>query len=217
MREIRFLKTFGVDVVSFPIWDLEALPVLDDPDVAAVMSLHTTYGLAKPYKLEWNLRPVFGRKVVDRVIAAERRALERAPKLLANSRTVVGEIEESYGLSLEGRYGIVPHGTTDLVAEAGMDIEQRHAGRQSQGPLRVFVPARLEKRKGYDLAIRLAASLAGDPRIHFEFAGDEIDDEVRERALIETGVTIDRLPNARSLASWPAPNSKAGSLPATWC
>jgi glycosyltransferase involved in cell wall biosynthesis len=197
MREIRFLKTFGIDLVSFPIWDLEALPVLDDPEISAVISLHTTYGLAKAFKPEWSLRPIFGRRVVDRVIAAERRALDRAPRLLANSRTVVREIEEGYGLSLAGRHGIVPHGTNDLIEDAGLDIGARLDARSASEVLEVLVPARFEARKGFDLAIRLAADLADDPRIRFDFAGEELNEKVRDRALAETGIRIDRLPNAR--------------------
>jgi glycosyltransferase involved in cell wall biosynthesis len=199
MREIRFLKTFGIDLVSFPIWDVEALPVLDDPSIASVMSLHTTYALARPYKPEWNLRPIFARKVIDRVVAAERRALERAPMMLANSLTVISEIEDNYGLSLEGRTRVVPHGTTDLISEAGLDIEARLAASVADAPLRIFVPARFELRKGYDLALRLAESVADYPGIQFEFAGEDIDDAVRARALTDTGVSLGALINARFL------------------
>lgn len=199
MREIRFLKTFGVDLVSFPIWDLEALPVMDDPELASVISLHTTYGLARPFKPEWNLRPIFGGKVIDKIVAAERRALGRAPHLLANSRTVVREIEAAYELSLAGRHGVVPHGTTDLIAEAGLDLGERLAANRAGRVLRVFVPARFEKRKGYDLALKLADSLADDPRIQFEFAGDDYSDKLRDQALADTGIRIDRMTNASLL------------------
>jgi glycosyltransferase involved in cell wall biosynthesis len=199
MREIRFLKTFGIDLVSFPIWDLEALPVLDDPSIASVMSLHTTYALARPYKPEWSLRPIFARKVIDRVVAAERRALERAPTMLANSLTVIREIEELYGFSLEGRARVIPHGTTDLVSEAGLTIDTRLAANHADAPLRILVPARFELRKGYDLALRLAESLADHPGILFEFAGDDLDEAAHERALADTGVSLGSLTNAHFL------------------
>ncbi len=197
--EVRFIKTFGLDLVSFPIWDLEALPLLDDPDLACVMSLHTTYGLARPFKPEWNERIVYGRKVVDRMIAAEAAALARAPFILANSETIVAEIEVLYGVPLAGRCTVVPHGTTDLSGSA-------ITGRPVDKILRVVVPARFELRKGYDLALQLARALDGNARVRFDFAGEALSPAVRTRALRDSGVKPGDLSNAtfHGLLSRPA-------------
>lgn len=193
IEEIDFLKTFGLDLVSWPIWDLEALPVLDDPEVANVLSLHTTYLLSRPFKPEWNLRRIQQGTVIEPMIAAERVALARAPSILANSKAVIADIEAGYGLSIADRCTIVPHGTTDTLARLGVTEGEKLARARARGGLRVLVPGRFELRKGYDLALQLAASLAEDADIHFDFVGNEINDTVRARALAEGGVNIDGL------------------------
>lgn len=171
MREIAFLKTFGLDLVSFPIWDLEALPVLDDPDIAAVMSLHTSYKLARPFKPEWTSRVIYGRTFVEPMIAAETDALKRVPHILANSEAVIGEIEQEYGVSLGERAQIVPHGTPDILDRLGVGIEDKLSNQRSGHQLRVLFAGRFEPRKGHDLALKVAARFRGDARIRFEFVG----------------------------------------------
>ncbi|WDA41810.1 glycosyltransferase [Erythrobacter sp. BLCC-B19] len=171
MREIAFLKTFGLDLVSFPIWDLEALPVLDDPEVATVLSLHTSYRLARPFKPEWSARVIYGRSFVEPMIAAETRALRQAPHILANSQAVIGQIEDEYAVTLDGRAQIVPHGTPDILARLGMALEDKLARLKRGDPLRVLFAGRFEPRKGHDLAFRVAARFKSDGRLRFEFVG----------------------------------------------
>ena len=171
MREIAFLKTFGLDLVSFPIWDLEALPVLDDPEVASVMSLHTSYRLARPFKPEWNARVIYGRSFVEPMIAAETRALRQAPHILANSQAVIDQIEGEYAVELRGRAQIVPHGTPDILARLGLSLADKLARIKRGDPLRVLFAGRFEPRKGHDLALKVAARFRGDARLRFEFVG----------------------------------------------
>lgn len=171
MREIAFLKTFGLDLVSFPIWDLEALPVLDDPEVAAVMSLHTSYRLARPFKPEWSARVIYGRSFIEPMIAAETRALRQAPHILANSQAVIDQIEGEYAVTLGDRARIVPHGTPDILATLGLTLDRKLARIKQGDPLRVLFAGRFEPRKGHDLALQVAAHFRGDPRIRFEFVG----------------------------------------------
>jgi glycosyltransferase involved in cell wall biosynthesis/GT2 family glycosyltransferase len=187
-RELAFIKTFGLDLVSFPIWDLEALPVLDDPDLAAVMSLHTTYKLARPFKPEWNSRIVFGRSFVDRMIAAEKQALDRAPHILANSQAVIDEIETSYGVEIAAKCRIVPHGTPDILANLGIAISDKAKRRRAKGQLRVLFAGRFEARKGYDLALRVAAKLAAERAICFDFVGTVLDDVMLAKVKSESGI-----------------------------
>ena len=196
MMEIRFIKTFGLDIVSFPIWDLEALPVLDDPDLTTILSLHTSYLLARPFKPEWQARILFGRIFVDRMIAAERRALERAPHILANSRTVIDEIERAYGVEVAARSTLVPHGTPDILAARGLQIDEKLTANRARGGLRVLVPGRMEMRKGYDLSLKLAAAMRNVGDVHFDFVGQNIDETVTARALADSGVDLATLPNA---------------------
>ncbi|WP_421852528.1 glycosyltransferase [Novosphingobium sp.] len=196
MQEIDFLKTFGLDLVSFPIWDLEALPVIDDPDLAAVVSLHTTYGLARPYKPEWSERIIHGRAFVDRMIAAESALLARAPAILANSGAIVSEIEQIHGVAVGESARIVPHGTPDLLAAAGLTVEAKARQRDQAGVLKVLFAGRFEPRKGYDLALRVAARLADDPRIRFSFAGTSLTDSVAKDIRRQFGVDPRSLANA---------------------
>ncbi|MBX9730899.1 MAG: glycosyltransferase [Sphingomonas sp.] len=195
-REIDFLKTFGLDLVSFPIWDLEALPVLDDPDVASVISLHTTYALARPYKPEWSTRIVYGRSFVDKMIAAEAKALGFAPAILANSNAVVVEIDEAYGTQISDRCRLVPHGTHDILAEADLTVADKIARKRSNKKLRVLFAGRFEPRKGYDLALRMAAAVASKQAIHFDFAGCDLTESTIQCAKAQSGVDPRSLRNA---------------------
>jgi glycosyltransferase involved in cell wall biosynthesis/GT2 family glycosyltransferase len=197
MREIAFLKTFGLDLVSFPIWDLEALPVLDDPDLTAVISLHTSYKLARPFKPEWTSRVIYGRSFIDPMIAAETRALGRAPHILANSQAVIDQIEHEYAVTLGDRAQIVPHGTPDILARLGVSLADKLARQQRGEPLVVLFAGRFEPRKGYDLALRVAAQFRGDPRIRFEFVGATPDTAFLDRAKREFGLDPTRDPGLR--------------------
>jgi glycosyltransferase involved in cell wall biosynthesis len=187
MREIAFLKTFGLDLVSFPIWDLEALPVLDDPDLTAVMSLHTSYKLARPFKPEWTSRVIYGRGFVDPMIAAETAALARAPHILANSQAVIDQIEREYAVTLGDRAQIVPHGTPDILATPGRSLADKLARQRKGEPLSVLFAGRFEPRKGYDLALKVAAQFRGDPRIRFDFVGGTPDSAFLKQARDEFG------------------------------
>jgi glycosyltransferase involved in cell wall biosynthesis/GT2 family glycosyltransferase len=188
--EVEFLKTFGVDLVSFPIWDLEALPTLDDDEITSVMSLHTTYLLARAFKPEWNLRLVESRRRIDRMIAAEGDALARAPVLLANSHAIVREIEAEYGVDIADRCTVVPHGTNDLLAAHGISPEDKFERARISGVLRVLVPGRFELRKGYDLALRVAAKLKDRDDIQFDFVGHDIDDTTPDLVFRDSGVSF---------------------------
>lgn len=196
MREIAFLKTFGLDLVSFPIWDLEALPVLDDPSLATVLSLHTSYSLARPFKPEWNERIIYGRAFVDRMIAAEGAALRKAPAILANSAAVIAEIERAYDVSIGERTRIVPHGTPDLLSEAGLNPASKSDARLKTGVTKVLFAGRFEPRKGHDLALRVAAALADDRRFSFAFAGAAMNDETARQIHAEHGIDPRRFSNA---------------------
>lgn len=196
VEEVRFLKTFGLDLVSFPIWDIEALPVIDDPDLACVVSLHTTYGLARPFKPEWTDRIVYGRAFVDRMVAAENALLARAPAVLANSQAVVAEIEQVHGVALGERAQVVPHGTPDLLVTAGLTVEAKAQQRDQAGVLKVLFAGRFEPRKGYDLALRVAARLADDSSVQFSFAGANLNDAQTKLARQESGVDPRNLANA---------------------
>ncbi|GGJ02210.1 glycosyltransferase [Neoroseomonas lacus] len=196
-REVQAIKSFGLDLVSFPIWDLEALACIDDPDIALVMSLHTTYALARPHKPEWLARPLYDHFMVQRMIRAERRALLGAPMLLANSQAILTDIEAAYGIRLApGRSVIAPHGTADLLART------RPAPRRDF--FRVLFVGRFEPRKGFDLALTAGAALLAErPDVEIHFAGGELDEEARA-VMTETATSrLEHHPRARFLGLLP--------------
>jgi glycosyltransferase involved in cell wall biosynthesis/GT2 family glycosyltransferase len=174
--KLASLASYGIDVVSFPIWDLEGLAVADLGAMPVVMSLHTTYALSLPFKPEWR-RPIYKHRMIDRMIRRERDLLARLPVLLANSNAIVGDVEAAYGVSLGARAVVAPHGTFDpLAASAG--------GKTVRDPDRPFTVAfigRFEPRKGFDIAVRaILAFLAANPMAKAVFAGDALGDEARD-------------------------------------
>jgi glycosyltransferase involved in cell wall biosynthesis/GT2 family glycosyltransferase len=162
-REVQFLKSFGIDLVQFPIWDLEGLPLLDDPDLTCVVSLHTTYAMARPHKPEWLERPLLAARQIEPMIAAETALLARAPHLLANSTAIVPP---------GARAHVIPHGTPDPWTT-------RVAAHRDHAPLHVAFVGRFEPRKGFDIAVGLARAILDMPNVEMTFAGGTLDADTR--------------------------------------
>jgi glycosyltransferase involved in cell wall biosynthesis/GT2 family glycosyltransferase len=180
-QEAHFLKSFGLDLVSFPIWDLEGLPLLDDPDFVTVVSLHTTFAMARPFKPEWQERPLLGALHVAPMIAAETALLQRAPYLLANSHAIVAAIGECHGVDVSARATVVPHGTPDpLIARAGAAAARAQAQRE-HAPLRVLFAGRFEPRKGFDIAVQVARAVIDLPNVEMTLVGGTVDQAARDQ------------------------------------
>jgi glycosyltransferase involved in cell wall biosynthesis/GT2 family glycosyltransferase len=173
-QEVQAIKTFGLNVVSFPIWDLEGISMLDDKEVGVVMSLHTSYAMAKPFKPEWNARPIYEYFMVDKMISAEAEALRKAPLILANSNAIVRDLFASYKVDFLDRTVVATHGTDDILSDKKIML------RSSGSPLRVLYVGRFEPRKGFDIAVA-AASLAASkyPDLEFTFLGGQLDTKAR--------------------------------------
>ncbi|MEM9762879.1 MAG: glycosyltransferase family 4 protein, partial [Pseudomonadota bacterium] len=163
--EVERLASFGLDAVSFPIWDLEGVGCLGGA-VPTVMSLHTTYALSEPFRADWAARPVFSHQHLRPMIAAEGRALAEAPVVLANSRAILRDIAARYGVDPGERARLVPHGTADIGA-----------GSSEPRPPTVLFLGRFEARKGFDLAVSAVRGLLSRvPGSRAVFAGDAIGD-----------------------------------------
>lgn len=179
-KEIAALQSFGVDVVSFPIWDLEGAGLLGA--VSVVMSLHTTYAMAQPFKAEWKERLLYQHFAVRRVIAHEAHLLATMPMILANSKAIVEDLEKTYDLTFRERARIVPHGTEDpwLAAAARKTMRK-------EGGFLVGYVGRFERRKGFDLAAAaIARFLKAVPSASAVFVGDVLDANSR-KAFEEAG------------------------------
>ncbi len=175
-RAIAAIRSFGLDVISFPIWDLEGFRALHLRDVGVVLSLHTSYALAKPFKPEWSARPIFEHLTVEPMIAREAEVLGRAPVILANSAAIIRDMEAVYGVQFADRVITVPHGTKDPLA----------AGRRREtGPapeVRVAFVGRFEPRKGFDIAAKAFAEVLNTPsNVRITIAGDELNGTVCEQ------------------------------------
>ncbi len=177
-REIQSLKSFGLDVLSFPIWDVEGVAVADDPSLGVVMSLHTSYALAIPYKPEWSMRKLYNHFTVQKIVRKERELLQRTPIILANSESIMADMKEAYGVAFADRTVLAPHGTWDPFE---LKPSRRHLRAARGGTFQVIYVGRFEPRKGFDIAARAIASLLeSEPIASVIFIGDTITEANRE-------------------------------------
>ncbi len=175
--KLNALKSFGVEVASFPIWDVEGAAIANDPDLGVIMSLHTTYELARPFKEEWTARPLFQHFMVRKMIAAEKRLLATQPIILANSNAIIEDIEKHYGVTLNDRVMLAPHGTWDPIALAPERAGLRKA---RKSPFHAVFVGRFEPRKGFDIAVgALSKLLAARSDATVCFVGDKLDHATR--------------------------------------
>jgi glycosyltransferase involved in cell wall biosynthesis/GT2 family glycosyltransferase len=179
--EIAAIKTFGLDCVSFPIWDVEGIGIVDDPDVSVVMSLHTTYALAKPFKPEWQARPLYSHLTVDKIIARETDLLRQVPTVLANSQAIIDDLTRTYGVDFADRAVLALHGTLDPLAD---DPERVGLRKKRKSGFEVAFVGRVEPRKGFDIAVGAIARLLDTvPNATAVFVGDPVMAKVHEEFL----------------------------------
>lgn len=163
-RQVEAIKSFGLDVISFPIWDVEGAALLGDTDVPVVMSLHTTFGLSLPWRKDWRDDPLFRAEVAEPMRAAEAYALQHADLLLANSHAIVDDIAADTGLALKDRAFIAPHGV-DIS-----DLPPKNA--RAASSLTCLFVGRHEGRKGPDIALgAVSKACAAGRDVHLVMAG----------------------------------------------
>lgn len=178
-KMVQSLKTFGIDVVSFPIWDVEGIMLADDNSIGVVMSLHTSYAMARPFKPEWTERPLFAHFHVERIIRAETRMLTQVSCILGNSQAIVRDIENTYSVQIADKTTIAPHGTFEPTNYRPDDVARKVAEDRRGKPLRITYVGRFEARKGFDLACdAFRRILQQVPDVEIHIVGD--DDHSRE-------------------------------------
>ncbi|MDE3177224.1 MAG: glycosyltransferase [Pseudomonadota bacterium] len=184
------------DVVSGPIADLEPMVCLARAPTPVIVSLHTTYKLSLPYKPDWLSRPDYLAGHVEPAIVSEGELMTKGPHILANSRTIVADIEAAHALKIDpARIEIVPHGISDLSLEAPAAVEP-------DGQVHLLFVGRLEERKGADaLLAQLPGLLAAHPTLVAHIVGDDgivIDDTtLRRRYEIDNSARPDILARTR--------------------
>ncbi len=166
--EVDRLKECGLDIVCHPIWDLEGAAIWNDPEIATVLSLHTTYALAKEFKPEWQARPLYEHFFVSKVIDAERRMIEGSSLIIANSQSIIKDVERIYGVAVREKAVLAQHGTRDLGGrDCNVERDVFHAS---------YI-GRFEIRKGFDVALQaVRLFLEKYPLARVTFAGGVLDD-----------------------------------------
>lgn len=172
------LAAYDIDVISTPIWDVEGMAFLDDmpkSHPALVLSLHTSYLLAKKFKPEWSARPLFEHFHVNRIVAAEKLFLSSVDNILANSNAIIDDIEQEYDVSIREKSSIAAHGTFDPIDEIRDDGRQwEEYKRASSRPVISYI-GRFENRKGFDIACdAISHCLNSGVDATFRLIGDEL-------------------------------------------
>ncbi len=160
------------DLISGPIADLEPMVSLRLARAPVIVSLHTTYKLSLPYKPDWLSRPDYLDNHVLPAVRSEGALMTSGPHILANSRTILDDIEAAHGLVIDrAKVEIIPHGISDLSLGAAKPAPD--------GRVHLLFVGRLEERKGADalLAI-LPALLAEHPALVAHIVGDRVQSPV---------------------------------------
>jgi hypothetical protein len=162
-RHVPVLETFGVDVLSFPIWDVEGIGCFDAVPFPVVVTLHTTMAIAIPHHAEWAVRPLHRSDLAQHMVRAERIALDRADLVVANSSAALADIAQTSGALITEKAVVIPHGTP-----IGSPPSTR-----MDGPLRLLFVGRAEERKGHDLALQaVTLAIARGVDVTARFVGD---------------------------------------------
>ncbi|APA88938.1 glycosyltransferase [Paraburkholderia sprentiae WSM5005] len=156
----------GLDIVSAPIWDLEGIACVADGSISTMVSLHTTFQLALPFKPEWEADKEYRKHHVEKIIQGEAWLLKNAKHILANSNAILRDIEREYRFEIAAsRTTVVPHGIEDVP-----HIESR---RKKSDKINLLFVGRFEKRKGVDLLLSvLPALLKKYPNLAVKMVGE---------------------------------------------
>lgn len=166
---VRIQKHWGLDVLSAPIWDVEGLVCAEHLDIPVITSLHTTYKLSLPYKEHWRTDLEYRKNHVNRIIDAETWLLRHSILLLANSKSIVEQIQRNYAVSFRpSRLAVVPHGIA-AAPSAAQALPRR------DGRTRFLFVGRLERRKGIDILLgAIVPVMLKHPEIDLHIVGEEV-------------------------------------------
>ena len=183
-EEVRRTQSiWGLDLVSAPIWDLEGIICARNLDIPLITSLHSTYGLILPFKDHWQKDAHYRAHHVERMIEGEKWLLQNSDGILANSASVVKDIQTNYHLRLNsGKVHIVPHGTSSVTVGSKV-------GGPPGKPTRILYVGRIERRKGLDVLLSALLELNGEHNFLIDIVGvpaaGEIEFAARINSLLE--------------------------------
>ena len=176
----HIIRTRGLDadIISAPIWDLEGIVPILLSKTPVVTSLHTTYGMALPYKTDWKNNGDYVEGHVKPVIRTEAFVLKSSRYLLANSQAIVRDLEQLHDIEIQSKSRVVPHGI-EPAERTGETSPQNHS-------CKILFVGRQESRKGFDTALRAAVLVCSQqPSAEFVFVGLPTGDTVCDAALHE--------------------------------
>ena len=163
---VRVDKIRGISVVSSPIWDVPGAAVLVSRKFPIVVSLHTTYKLALPFKPDWHKNTEYLENHVNKIIDYEERFINDANKILANSNAIIRDIKKNYAnvnIS-ENNIFTVPHGIAP---------RRNRKKYPDDSLIRILFVGRCEARKGIDILLDVIPTLCENYRnIEFHIVGD---------------------------------------------
>jgi glycogen synthase len=159
-----------IDCVYAPIWDVEGIAFLLDGLYPLVISLQTTlhfYLATNPHK---KTDMAFMRDFAEPMLALERKLLTESLGIIAISKSIATEIENTYGFTFEpSRMVHVPLGLLDWSNLPVVEPPALPTGR-----VRLCFIGRLESRKGIEVLLKIAPALiARHPSIHLDIVGND--------------------------------------------
>lgn len=162
---LRLRQDRYIDQVIAPVWDQEGLYCALDRRLDTVISMNTTFHRYATIETDR-----IDRSTQRELAALEQAYIRNAGYFLSNSASSTAHLRHDFPLDAAARIVEVPHGVTDIDPAIRQNIAHRRS--QSGDPVRVLYVSRLERRKGTDIFLAVAAQvLKQHPDVIFEMAG----------------------------------------------
>lgn len=150
-----------VDVVEAPLWDSEAIAFTADSDFPLVTSLHTPLRSWVKFHREQLENKEWVQKNFNPLVNSELIVLNKSAGIRANSKAIVQEIENLYGVELPtSRVNVIPHGLSPH--EQTPSLEAKNEADEAFVSSKILFVGRLEPRKGIRFFIESALSLLSE-------------------------------------------------------